>query len=350
MTRHEERPSAKLGRPRSERRWIAISAAAAAVVSSAWHPPSARADEGGVSFWLPGLFGSFAASPASPGWSGVVTYYHSSLSTSAGKTFEDGTNFVVGIKGQADLAFYGVTYTFAQPVAGGQFAFSVFNAGGRNLVDVSETLTGPMGNELTGSRSQSLTSFGDLIPLATEKWNSGVNNFMIYATGDIPVGDYDASRLVNLGIGHGAFDGGGGYTYLNSTTGVEFSATAGLTYNFENFSTQYQNGVDSHLDWGLSRILTKQVNIGLVGYFYQQLTDDSGPDAKLGEFRSRVAGIGPQANFFFPVGNKVNGAVSVKAYKEFAAENRPEGWNVWLTLSFSEASPSAAAEPVSAKY
>jgi hypothetical protein len=29
----------------------------------------------------------------------------------------------------------------------------------------------------------------------------------------------------------------------------------------------------------------------------------------------------------------------VKAYREFAAENRPEGWNVWLTIAFSPAPP-----------
>jgi len=31
---------------------------------------------------------------------------------------------------------------------------------------------------------------------------------MIYGTGDIPVGDYDQNRLANLGLGHGAIDGG----------------------------------------------------------------------------------------------------------------------------------------------
>jgi hypothetical protein len=42
-------------------------------------------------------------------------------------------------------------------------------------------------------------------------------------TGDIPVGAYDPKRLANLGIGHGAIDGGAGYTYFNPQTGHEFS-------------------------------------------------------------------------------------------------------------------------------
>jgi hypothetical protein len=34
----------------------------------------AHADEGGVSFWLPGLFGSLAAVPVTPGWSLASIY------------------------------------------------------------------------------------------------------------------------------------------------------------------------------------------------------------------------------------------------------------------------------------
>ena len=40
----------------------------------------AKADEGGVSFWLPGQFGSLAAAPQTPGWSFASIYYHTSVS------------------------------------------------------------------------------------------------------------------------------------------------------------------------------------------------------------------------------------------------------------------------------
>jgi hypothetical protein len=63
-----------------------------------------------------------------------------------------------------------------------------------------------------GSIGDSITSVGDLYPMMSLKWNNGVNNYMTYVTGDIPVGDYDPTRLANLGIGHGAIDSGGGYT------------------------------------------------------------------------------------------------------------------------------------------
>jgi len=43
----------------------------------------ALADEGGVSFWIPGLFGSLAATPQQPGWSWANIYYHTSVSAGA---------------------------------------------------------------------------------------------------------------------------------------------------------------------------------------------------------------------------------------------------------------------------
>src|SRR6266436_6102519 len=111
---------------------------------------------------------------------------------------------------------------------------------------------------------------------------------MTYVTGDIPVGAYDSTRLANIGIGHGAIDFGGGYTYFNPQTGHEFSGVLGFTYNMTNPDTQYQSGIDMHFDWGMSQFLTKQLQIGLVGYAYQQLSCDSGSGDRVGCFESPV--------------------------------------------------------------
>jgi hypothetical protein len=43
----------------------------------------ASADENGISFWVPGLFGSLAATPQQPGWSLANIYYHTSVSAGA---------------------------------------------------------------------------------------------------------------------------------------------------------------------------------------------------------------------------------------------------------------------------
>ncbi|NVO15026.1 MAG: transporter [Rhodoplanes sp.] len=325
---------------------------------------SASADEGGVSFWLPGLFGSLAAAPQQPGFSLTSMYYHTSVSAGASVArareitigripASISANVQAGLSADADLALVAPSYTFATPVLGGQATIGMMMVSGRNSVGVdallnASALVGPFA--VSGSRfdrvDSAVTGVGDLYPQFMMRWNAGVNNYLAYVTGDIPVGAYDPSRLANIGIGHGAVDGGFGYTYFNPATGHEFSAVAGLTYNFKNPDTQYQNGVDLHVDWGASQFLTKQLQIGLVGYLYQQISCDSGSGDRVGCFESRVASVGAQIGYIVPMG-EVQGYLNLKAYKEFESENRPEGWNVWLTLVLSPASatPPPAATP-----
>ena len=45
-------------------------------------PEISRADESGISFWLPGQYGSLAATPTAPGWALGAIYYHASVGAS----------------------------------------------------------------------------------------------------------------------------------------------------------------------------------------------------------------------------------------------------------------------------
>ena len=327
-------------------------------IASSISGPS-HADETGVSFWLPGLFGSLAAVPQQPGWSLTVINYYDSVGASGAVAAEReiaigkfsaavNVNLSVSESSKVDLGLINPNYTFATPVFGGQLQVGLMAIVGTNNTSLDGTLTlsGPGGGAIMrqGSISQTTTGFGDLYPDVMIRWNSGVNNWMVYATGDIPVGDYSSTNLANLGIGHGAVDAGGGYTYFNPLTGHEISAVTGFTYNFVNPSTSYQSGVDWHLDWGASQFLSKQIFVGAVGYFYEQVSPDNGCVPQLCPFESGVIGIGPQLGFIIPVGS-VQTYINLKGYYEFAAHDRPSGWNAWLTLSFS---PSPATNPKSA--
>src|SRR6266536_5716035 len=50
-------------------------------------PGVVKADEGGVSFWVPGFFGSLAAAPQQPGWSLATVYFHTTVSAGADVAF-----------------------------------------------------------------------------------------------------------------------------------------------------------------------------------------------------------------------------------------------------------------------
>ncbi len=101
------------------------------VVFSLGDMECAHADEGGISFWLPGEFGSLVAVPAEPGWSFATIYYHDSVSARASKNFNIGGRIVAGVNGTADLGLFGPTYTFSNPVLGGQAALSMLGAWGQ---------------------------------------------------------------------------------------------------------------------------------------------------------------------------------------------------------------------------
>src|SRR5450432_1895425 len=316
------------------------------------------ADESGTSFWLPGTYGSLAAVPGTPGWAVASVYYHTSVSAgadvAAAREIQIGrfnptlnVNLNANLHASADLAIVVPSYIFATPVLGGQLAVQMGTIVGSTSANVNGTLTAslpPFSVMRTDSIGDTVTGFGDLYPQASLKWNVGVNNFMTYITGDIPVGNYSSTSLANLGLGHGAIDAGGGYTYFNPATGHEFSAVAGFTYNFKNPTTQYQSGVDFHLDWGASQFLSKQFFIGLVGYAYDQVSADSGSGDRVGAFESRVFSVGPQLGYIFPIAGK-QGFLGAKSYFEFGAKNRPEGWNTWLTFAISDPPPMPGAAP-----
>jgi hypothetical protein len=313
-----------------------------AVLATLFFSEMAAADEAGVSFWLPGQYGSFTATPSQPGWAFDATFYHATAAASAGRSFARGRGIQTGVKSPSDYVMWTPTYVFATPVLGGQAAVGMTSLLGRNTTSVSATLTGPGGASLSGSRSDLVFAPGDLYPTATLKWNSGVHNAMVYAMTGIPVGMYDPNRLATMGIGHWAADAGAAYTYYDEQAGFEWSAIAGFTYNFINPYTQYQSGVDAHLDWAISPYVSDNMHIGAVGYFYNQVTGDSGAGARLGDFKSRVAGLGPQIGFFFPVMDR-QGYLNFRGYYEFDAKNRLEGWTAFM--SFSVEAPEQKAPP-----
>jgi hypothetical protein len=317
------------------------------------------ADESGVSFWLPGLYGSLAAVPqAAPGWSFVTFNYYDRVSAGAdvarAREFQIGrftptatANLSANLNAMVDLQWIQPNYAFATPVLGAQLMVSMGMFVGHEDANLAGTLTAtvpPFGLIRSDNISSSVTGFGNLYPVATLRWHDGVHNWMAYGTGAIPVGTYNSMRLSNLGDGHGSIDGGGGYTYLNPATGHEFSGVGGFTYNFKNPTTGVQSGVDFHFDWGASQFLSKQLFVGLVGYAYQQISNDTGPIPIQNGFISRVLGVGPQIGYLFPVGN-MQGYLNLKAYGEFAAQNRPSGWNAWLTFSISPAAPESTVAP-----
>jgi hypothetical protein len=128
-----EQPAASF---RAVRSGLVRGALALAAVFSV--PGISVADEGGVSFWLPGLYGSLSAVPqAAPGWSFLTFNYYTNVSAganvSAAREVQIGrlppttatANLSANLHAQADLQWIQPNYAFATPVLGGQLTMSM---------------------------------------------------------------------------------------------------------------------------------------------------------------------------------------------------------------------------------
>ena len=292
-------------------------------------PFAAWADEGGVPFWLSGQYSSMSAVPPVEGWSVVLLPYVYNGSAQKTAKFQHGPSINAGVNASESIAFVQLGYASEEKIFGGQPYIGVGWGPGANTTTAFASVTGTR-YEL--NRADHTTGISDLYPQASLSWNKGNNNFMTYITGDVPIGTYSPTSLSSLGIGHAAVDVGGGYTYLNNTTGLEYSGVLGATYNFMNNQTSYRNGIDSHFDWDISHFLSEHWQVGIAGYVYYQLTADSGSGDRIGAFKSRVAAAGPEVGYAFNVNNKPAYA-NLRFYKEFWAQNRVQGYATVATIS-----------------
>src|SRR5262245_22880828 len=145
-------------------------------------------DEGGVSFWVPGFFGSLAATPLVPGFSWANIYYHSSVKagvTRGNLTANFSGNLNANIDADVDLYLAVPGYTFAQSFLGGQATGSV-----------DATLTGNLGLggpgfTISDGRTDQFDGFGDLGSQFNVRWNNGVHNYMTYVATNFTTGRYD---------------------------------------------------------------------------------------------------------------------------------------------------------------
>ncbi|MBU3550329.1 transporter [Polynucleobacter sp. MWH-Berg-3C6] len=270
-----------------------------------------------------------AAVPMATGWSLVAMPYVYSGSADKSKTFQRGSSLNAGLSTRESLVLMQLGYVGEEKILGGQPYLGFGWGPGSNTTTASVSTTHPSTQFNRANTSNGVT---DIYPLASLTWNQGNNNFKTYITGDIPIGTYNSTSLSSIGIGHAAMDAGGGYTYLNNTTGLEFSSVVGATYNWMNNQTNYKNGIDSHLDWSLSQFVSQNWQVGIAGYVYYQLTADSGSGARLGAFKSQVTAIGPQVGYLFNIGKK-QAYINLRAYKEFWAQNRVEGYAMISTIS-----------------
>ena len=106
-------------------------------------------------------------------------------------------------------------------------------------------------------------------------------------------------------------------TCLDSEVSREVSAIAGLTYNLENSTTQYESGSEFHLEYSLVQNFSEPFAVGVNGYYYE-------PGVRLGSFEARLVALGPVMNLKLQLG-QIPVSAALRYFREFEVRNRLEG-------------------------
>jgi hypothetical protein len=129
-------------------------------------------------------------------------------------------------------------------------------------------------------------------------------------------------------------------SYFNPKTGAEMSSSLGVTFNVTNKATDYKTADEFHLETTLAQHFKSNFIVGVTGYYYQQLGNDSGAGARSFQhivgaesLQARVFGVGPVAQYSTKI-EDVGVSFQGKFLHEFGALRRLESDIYWATLSF----------------
>ncbi|MGA9912569.1 MAG: transporter [Paraburkholderia sp.] len=301
----------------------------------------AGAEEAGSGHYQPGATSSFIdmlpdRGPSTFAYLNAFTYYHGS--TGASRDLELGGQIAANVKGTASADTSIFLYQAPWTLLGGQYGAAL--AVPYIWMDVTATLLLTTRRGRTFSRLARGTdnSFGDiqLLPVMFG-WEQGdlkwQGTFGIYA----PTGNFEKGALANIGKNYWTFEPGAAASYLSSKYGFELTAFTGFDFNTENGTTNYQTGDQFYLDGTLAQhlpLLGGFVGAGANGFFYQQITGDSGSGARLGGFEGMTAGVGPAVSYAYSVGD-LDVAAEFKWLPEISVSNRLNGNTLWFKLAVS---------------
>lgn len=304
------------------RAWLVI--APLGVIS---HP--AHAGEGGSSHYNPATPGDFAMALIGPagfylrndlfyfdGDIGPVTLGNSLMADASQQTWVD---IVKGV------------YLAPSGVLGGRLGAVVsvpivINA------KVSGTLEAP-----PDEREGSSGGFSDIALTGLSNWSRGNKHTSVGISIYAATGSYDKGKIINLGRNYWSFDPVVSFTWLDPKRGHEVSFVAGAMFNTENDATDYQTGSEFHLDFNIAQHFSATFAVGVVGYYYDQMTADEGAlvdqlnaigKASKG-LQGQASGIGPAVMWTHAISGRDVTFIG-KWMHDMNATNRFEGDRVFL--------------------
>lgn len=144
-----------------------------------------------------------------------------------------------------------------------------------------------------------------------------------------PTGDFSLKHPARLAKGFWSHMFTAGATwYCDTEKTWALSALNRYEIHMEHEDFDITPGDSYTLELGLSKALTPTIEAGLVGYYQQQIRQDSGSMAS--DIQDHVFGVGPEISAVCP---KLGVITSLRYLREFDAKDRPEGNTFTLTFT-----------------
>ncbi|QFU76860.1 hypothetical protein EY643_15045 [Halioglobus maricola] len=298
---------------------------------------SALAEEGGSGHYFPGSMSSFIDGiPASE-----TVIFRLNVLDYAGEFDSDVTVPVAGLAAldvEVDSFAVGLTGVWRPPIdLGERWSYAAAITVPFVDIEVEADVRVPADpQQRTVRRSDSDSGLGDvlLFPLMLNYNVSPALNYNFRVGLYAPTGDYEVGQLANTGKNYWSIEPTAAMVYLNPKSGREFSAFLGATFNEENDKTDYESGTQAHLEVTASQHFPLWGGLGgagLTGFWYKQITGDSGDGANYGDFKAKSLGIGPVVSWVGDVAG-VSTVASFKWLHESGVERRPEGDTLFLKI------------------
>jgi hypothetical protein len=296
-----------------------------------------HAEEGGSGHYMPGSMSSFVDGvPTEPTFIARLNYLHYSGDTSVDRSIPIAGMTALNVDAESDA--YGLTLLWAPDWdMGNKWSYAMSATIPWVSMEVAaDVAASPGDNVRSVRRSDRESGLGDIVlmPLMFNyKVNPDLNtNFRlaVYA----PTGDYEVGRLANLGKNFWTVEPTAAVMYFGQKNGIEASLFFGMDFNTENSDTDYKSGIQAHLDGTLAQhfpLWGGLAGAGATGFWYQQISDDSGEGANLGGFKARAHGLGPVLSYVTKIaGQDLIG--ELKWLHEFDNRNRLEGDTIFFKV------------------
>jgi hypothetical protein len=303
--------------------------------------PCAYAEEGGGGHYMPGANASFIdALPGKPGLAVANFFNYYDASANTGRRLPFGGLVTASLDATAYSDTIVALYQTPLQLLGGHYSMGVGIPYVWMKVKGEARATGPQGQAITHTVTDKASGIGDILLYPFMLGWTGLNGDLkydvrlgIYA----PTGEYEKGKLANVGKNYWTFEPAASISYMSSKTGLELTAFAGMDFNTKNTDTEYRSGTQFHLDLTVAQHLPLFggiVGIGANGFYYQQISGDSGSGAILGDFKGRTLGIGPALSYVTKICGK-DFAAEAKWLPEMDVSKRLKGDSIWFKLAMS---------------